>query len=179
MNGLVYHAFDTTNGKAYVGQTASSLEERRKEHLSCRDRRPFLNALRKRSHAFVWTVLTSGLTSQEDLDKAEIYWGTFFECLVPRGYNLRLGSGHVMWSEAERARNRQAQLLASARPDVRAKRSRAQKLSKSDPAVREKIRQSLRKKPFRPDAIARSKMSAASIGNLPNKRRDKNGRWIK
>ncbi len=30
MTAIIYHAFDTTNGKAYVGQTWDTLEQRRK-----------------------------------------------------------------------------------------------------------------------------------------------------
>jgi group I intron endonuclease len=104
VNGIVYHAFDTSNGKAYVGQAGSTLEKRKAGHLRFTKNLPFTNALRKRPEAFVWTVLTSGLTTQAELDEAEIYWGTFFDCLVPNGYNLKLGSGHVIWSDEEKAR---------------------------------------------------------------------------
>lgn len=179
MNGLIYHAFDTSNGKSYVGQTASTLEVRKKEHLGSKARLPFANALRKRSDSFEWSVLTSNITTQKDLDAAEIYWGLHFGCLLPEGYNLRLGSGHVIWSEEEKERNRRAQRIASSRPEVRERRSKAQRENKSKPEVREKISRTLRENPFVPSKDARQIMSDASRKNLPNKVRGKDGRWVK
>jgi hypothetical protein len=48
MNGLIYHAFDMSNGKCYVGQTGRTLEQRIKGHLEKRVNYPFSNALHKR-----------------------------------------------------------------------------------------------------------------------------------
>ncbi len=122
MAGFIYHAFDTSNGKAYVGQVGAFgkiLEDRKDEHLRSKANRPFSNALRARPEAFVWTVLTSELMSQQELDEAEVYWGMFFNTLVSGGYNLKLGQGHTVWSEEERENNRIIQKKVWKRPGYR------------------------------------------------------------
>ena len=92
LNGIIYHAFDTSNGKAWVGQTTMTLEKRRYFHSrkwsSCRVLR---NAILKRPEAFVWTVLVSGLTNQDDLNAAEDAFIVELDTLVPNGYNLKRG----------------------------------------------------------------------------------------
>jgi hypothetical protein len=124
MEGVVYHAFDTTNGKAYVGQTWTGLDNRMKEHLGNKTNHPFANALRSRPETFVWTVLTK-VSSQNELDSAELYWGEFFSCMVPSGYNLKLGMSRGRVSEETLHRMRVAQ---QNRPiEARTKLSRSMK----------------------------------------------------
>ncbi len=104
INGIVYLAFDTSNGKCYVGQTTTTLEERRRQHAyssSCC--RKFKNALLVRPDAFVWKVLTE-CDNQTTLDAAEVYWIEFFECVGSGGYNLRSGGSHGKLSEETRHR---------------------------------------------------------------------------
>ena len=109
MIGLIYHAFDTSNGKAYVGQSWGALEKRKVEHLKNKSTTSLLaNALRKRPNDFVWTVLTTAGT-QEELNQAEIYFGELFNCLVPDGYCLKLGMGRGRVSEETRGRMRAVQ----------------------------------------------------------------------
>lgn len=92
MSGIIYHAFDTTNGKAWIGQTWNTLEERRRDHFSKRSHCVvFRNALLKRPDAFVWSVLLSGLEAQEDMDKAEDAFILELNTLHPNGYNLKRG----------------------------------------------------------------------------------------
>jgi group I intron endonuclease len=98
MIGTIYHIFCTENGKAYVGQTWDMLDERWKQHAG--NRRSVLGrAIRKHgSEAFVRTVLTT-CGNQEELDAAEVYFGEFFDCLVPNGYSLKLGAAHGRFSQ--------------------------------------------------------------------------------
>jgi len=92
MTGLVYRAFDTTNGKSYVGQTTGLLEDRIASHFSPNSNcLKFLHALRKRPQAFIWTVVTR-CPSLDELNAAEAYWVNFFNCVYD-GYNLRFGGG--------------------------------------------------------------------------------------
>jgi hypothetical protein len=136
VNSIIYHAFDTTNGKAYVGQTGKTLNERQRRHLNSRANLPFANALRKRPEAFVWTMLTTGVQTQQELDDAEIYWGTFFDCLVPSGYNLKLGQSRMIWSDEQRIRNSVLQKNAANRPEVKVRRMAAQKIVQNRPEVK-------------------------------------------
>lgn len=90
--GIVYRAFDSTNGKSYVGQTCGDLEKRIDSHLrSGSTCRKFKHALRKRPEKFSWSILTECL-NQDDLNAAEKYWCDFFDC-INDGYNLREGGG--------------------------------------------------------------------------------------
>lgn len=101
--GIIYQAFDTSNGKCYVGQTWERLEIRRRHHTARQSNcRVFKNALLKRPAAFVWTILTTCSTQQE-MDEAETYWGSFFSSIFPDGYNLKLGNAHGIFSEEARA----------------------------------------------------------------------------
>lgn len=149
----VYHAFDTSNGKCYVGQTVREpWTDRRDEHLASRGCTPFSRALRKRPEAFVWTVLVSGLVMQSEADEAEIYWGNFFHSLKPEGYGLRLGFGRGQHSEESRRITSETTKAAMARPEVREKlltnyrqalaEGRGRKGTKDSAEIREKRRQS-------------------------------------
>lgn len=104
MSGIIYHAFDTSTGKSYVGQTWLTIEERRKQHHSknsaCRVLR---DALIERSKDFVWTKLVE-VETQCELNAAELYWGTFFNCIFPYGYSLRLGHSRGRLSEETKTR---------------------------------------------------------------------------
>ena len=98
----MYCAFDSTNGKVYVGQTIHSFEFRKKSHLDVNNSRnyctKFKNALHKRPDKFSWSVLTE-VDNQEDLNNAEIYWINFFDACGSGGYNLEYGGAHGKWSE--------------------------------------------------------------------------------
>lgn len=88
---LIYRAFDTSNGKSYIGQSWKTLEERRDEHLSSSGPYPFLRALKKRADKFEWTVLLEGIENQKDLDEAEVKCISSLDTLWPKGYNLQMG----------------------------------------------------------------------------------------
>lgn len=99
---IIYRAFDTSNGKSYVGQTVLPLWKRRAQHHKKSSCRKFFAALRVRSDAFVWSVLTS-CSSHHDMNHAEEYWIEFFDS-ISNGYNLvpggngrgrMLGSKHL------------------------------------------------------------------------------------
>ncbi len=163
MAGIIYHAFDTTNGKAWVGQTQGTLEERQKEHLSQHSKcTVFRNALLKRPDAFVWTVLTSGLTEQSDLDDAEIYWGLFLDTLVPNGYNLKLGRGRTVWSEEEKERHSILMTVVHNRPELKKRRNQSVKASWERPDVRERHVKAFRAAGKRPE-VRRHHSEAAKI----------------
>ncbi len=69
-----------------------NLEERKRFHLRTSSTcTVFRNALLKRPAAFVWSILASGIPTQVDLDKAENYFISFFDSLVPNGFNLKMG----------------------------------------------------------------------------------------
>jgi group I intron endonuclease len=96
--GLIYHAFDTKTGRAYVGQTWMTLEQRMKEHLRGKRRGYFANALRARPNDFVWTIIAK-VSTQQDLDAAEDSFILEFRTLKPDGFNIRRGGSCGRHSE--------------------------------------------------------------------------------
>jgi group I intron endonuclease len=99
--GIIYQAFDTSNGKSYIGQTTRSLEIRKNEHWNEESNsRKFKNAFRLRPKAFVWNILTT-CYNFNDLNVCEMYWIRFFNSIFD-GYNLREGgqSGGKMSDES-------------------------------------------------------------------------------
>ncbi len=152
MNGLIYHAFCTTNGKCYVGQTIRSLKSRRGDHLSkarCGSKDLIHNAIRKYGiSAFDWTVLTTNIHDQIELDTAEIYWVAFFKSFGPEGYNETPGGagwvGHNRkgrkqtpeWIEKRAAANR-GKKLGPQSPELVARRAAALRGKKKPPRTQE------------------------------------------
>ncbi len=88
--GIIYRAFNTLNGKSYIGQTINSLAVRRKQH-EARKRSLLAKAIKKYSKSsFEWSIVTF-CSSRNELDDAEKYWIKFFDTISPNGYNLREG----------------------------------------------------------------------------------------
>jgi hypothetical protein len=102
--GIIYHIFNPINGKCYIGQTRMSLEARwvshKKANSGCRKLR---NAIRKYgADKFILTVLTSNLSNDSDLNKAEAYWINYFDSME-EGYNISPGGdGHHQSAETKR-----------------------------------------------------------------------------
>lgn len=92
MMGVVYCAFDTSNGKLYVGQTWVGFGRRKAQHINSA-RNPwflFQYALRSRADSFVWSVLCE-VSTQEELDRAEQHFIHELNAQAPHGYNLTEG----------------------------------------------------------------------------------------
>ena len=105
MKGSIYHIFNTINGKCYIGQTWRAVEVRWRQH--CAKNRQCIklaNAIQKHGkEAFVVSVLTKDLTTQENMDRAEIYWIKYFNS-VDAGYNLKEGGGRGALSAETRSK---------------------------------------------------------------------------
>ena len=108
-SGLIYHLFCTVTGKAYVGQTWGTLEERWGDHLCKRPGCLHLQAaLRKYGPVrFVRSILISGLTTPEQMDAAERYWIEYFDCRK-NGYNIKEGGSYGKHSEETKKKIRKA-----------------------------------------------------------------------
>lgn len=95
---LIYKITNTVNQKAYIGQTIKSAEIRWKEHQQhafgshINDQNKVLyKAIRKYGlDKFTFEVLQDGITTAEELDKAEIYWINHYNTFL-KGYNETLG----------------------------------------------------------------------------------------
>lgn len=101
--GIIYHVFNTVNGKAYIGQTWNGLARRWIEHKCSKKHAidPFAKALAKYgSEVFVATQLCE-CNTQEELNAAEAYFIEFFETLVTQfGYNIRSGGSNGKLAES-------------------------------------------------------------------------------
>jgi group I intron endonuclease len=101
---LIYHLFNTVTGEAYVGSTWGTLEKRWGQHCRKSFCVKLWAAIQKYGpESFVRSVLTQGLTTPEDVEKAEGYWADYFDCFV-HGYNVRRPDRHAPLSAETRAK---------------------------------------------------------------------------
>lgn len=99
--GLIYHVFNTVNGKSYVGQTWQDLAQRWKEHC---DPSSGCRALRAAVHkhgpdVFVLTQLTA-CSTQCELDESEAHLGRPLSAKT----RLRMSEAHkARWARMKAA----------------------------------------------------------------------------
>jgi group I intron endonuclease len=89
--GYIYTITNKTDNKTYVGQTVRELDTRWKDHLKKRSNCRYLkSAINKYGvENFVFKLVC--ITFDNMLDDMEIQYIEKYNCLVPNGYNLRLG----------------------------------------------------------------------------------------
>lgn len=95
---LIYKITNKINNKCYIGQTIKTAEQRWKEHQTHafgsheNDRKKILyRAIRKYGiENFTFEVIQDNIQTQEQLDKAEIYWIDYYNSFID-GYNATFG----------------------------------------------------------------------------------------
>lgn len=95
---IIYKATNKLNNKVYIGQTIRSLEYRKNQHLrdsqkeERRKNKPFHNAIAKYGiETFEFEVIDTA-TTQDELDKKEIYWIAYYDSTNrDKGYNRDSG----------------------------------------------------------------------------------------
>lgn len=89
---LIYKVTNVLNNKVYIGQTTTSLEKRKKEHLSKQDNTYFHNALQKYGkECFIWEIIEQDIEISE-LNAREQYWIQYYNSNNhDNGYNLSAG----------------------------------------------------------------------------------------
>lgn len=95
--GIIYLAFNTKNGKKYIGQTRGSLKARIQAHWAVpkQHRRSFQRALHKYGiSTFAFAIIDSASTLNE-LNEKEQAWVRFHQSESPCGYNLTAGGGSL------------------------------------------------------------------------------------
>ena len=89
--GYIYTIKNMTDKKIYVGQTIQDVESRWKDHLkkgsNCRYLKSAINKYGVDNFEFKLVCITF----DNQLDDMEIKYIEQYNCLVPNGYNLRLG----------------------------------------------------------------------------------------
>lgn len=92
---VVYKITNKVNGKVYIGQTKRPLIVRWKQHcIPSNDKCVALHRAIQKYGKENFTVEQIDVASDRDeLNKKEIYWIQHYDCLAPKGYNLRVGGG--------------------------------------------------------------------------------------
>lgn len=92
--GIIYKATNQLNNLSYIGQTVTSLNQRKHGHISCAKLRPesyFHRAIRKYgSENFEWEIIDYGIDC-DDLNQKEIYWISHYNTYKGEGYNMVIG----------------------------------------------------------------------------------------
>ena len=89
--GYIYKITNKIDSKIYIGQTTQNLEDRWKGHLKERNNCRYLKSALKKYGTENFEFQLICITFDDCLDDMEIKYIDFFNCLVPNGYNLRLG----------------------------------------------------------------------------------------
>ena len=96
---IIYLARNKVNGKAYVGKTKRSLDQRAKEHAAAAAKgspQPLHRAIRKHGmESFTWHELINGECSEDELDLFEQHFIAEHGTYGSGGYNATLGGDGV------------------------------------------------------------------------------------
>jgi group I intron endonuclease len=105
---FIYMLLNKINGKVYVGQTVRDVNDRLRQHKVDGARRAKNLPITLAIHKYGWSafekfVLGTAQT-QEELNTLEQHWIAHYDCLAPRGYNLKDGGqqGGRMHEETKR-----------------------------------------------------------------------------
>ncbi len=89
---IIYKVTNIINGKIYIGQTKQSLIRRWHSHCGKHSHCSILHNAIKKYGAENFTVEQIDVAcSKEELDKKEIRWIAFYDCIAPKGYNISSG----------------------------------------------------------------------------------------
>jgi group I intron endonuclease len=107
--GLIYR-LTSPSGKSYIGQTTRTFEKRFQEHCSGKSGSTIIeNALKKYgSESFTTEILLN--CDDILLDENEISFIKKYDCIEPKGYNIRSGGSNGKHSEESKERMRQSKL---------------------------------------------------------------------
>ena len=92
--GYIYTITNKTDNKIYVGQTMRDVEERWKDHLKRGSNCRYLSSAIKKYGVENFVFKLVCITFDNQLDDMEIKYIEKYNCLVPNGYNLRIGGNN-------------------------------------------------------------------------------------
>lgn len=92
--GYIYTIKNKTDNKIYVGQTMRDVEERWKDHLKKRSNCRYLSSAIKKYGVDNFEFKLVCITFDNQLNDMEIKYIEKYNCLVPNGYNLRIGGNN-------------------------------------------------------------------------------------
>ena len=93
---IIYKVHNKLNGKIYIGQTKTNINQRVYEHLKIGGSPLFHKALKKYGvKSFELSIIDISDSIQE-LKEKEKYWIKFYNCKAPNGYNLTDGGDGIV-----------------------------------------------------------------------------------
>lgn len=97
---IIYKITNKINCKVYIGQTIQTLRERWLEHCSKHSNCPAIkNAIKKYGKENFTVEQIDVACDRDELDFKEEYWIEYYDCISPKGYNLKGGGNHPSLSE--------------------------------------------------------------------------------
>lgn len=88
---IIYRIVNKLNGNHYVGQTTQGMGIRWKQHCRSRNNCVITRALCKYGKENFSICMLGSYENQKMADLAEQYFISFYNCLVPNGYNVAIG----------------------------------------------------------------------------------------
>ena len=89
--GYIYKIVNKIDKKTYIGQTVHDCETRWSDHVKKRSNCRYLKSALKKHGVDNFDFKIVCITFDSSLDDIEIDYIKKYDCLVPNGYNLRLG----------------------------------------------------------------------------------------
>ena len=89
--GYIYKIVNKIDKKTYIGQTIQDYESRWSDHVKKRSNCRYLKSALKKHGVDNFDFKIVCITFDSSLDDMEIDYIKKYDCLVPNGYNLRLG----------------------------------------------------------------------------------------
>jgi len=89
--GYIYKIKNKIDNKTYIGQTTQDLESRWRNHRKNSSKCRYLNSAFKKYGVENFEFKLVCITFDNQLDDMEIKYIEQYKCLVPNGYNIRLG----------------------------------------------------------------------------------------
>lgn len=143
----IYKVTNTINGKIYVGQTKSSIEDRWKGHvkdaLNESRRAKFQKAIKKYGHEN-FTIELIETCDPERANEREVFWISHFNAFVD-GYNSTTGGDHFGFSEESKKKLSESRRGKSLSAETKQKLSIALRGEKNPNFGKKKSEETLRK----------------------------------
>ena len=93
INSGIYRIYNIKTGESYVGQSSVNVWARALSHFNYpnyKNKVDWHNDLHNNPDDYKWEVIVSGVKDQRILDKLEIYYIGYYDCL-DHGYNKQIG----------------------------------------------------------------------------------------
>lgn len=90
---IIYKLQNKINGKVYIGQTIQTVSDRLYRHKSQINKSAISLAIQKYGFDNFEVSTIQTCESQEELNAAEYHWVNHYDCISPKGYNLKEGGG--------------------------------------------------------------------------------------